>query len=189
MTEEALERMKKMWIAGMAFVLAVALPSVARARHHSVTHWSDDDGGGSFSAATLTGTYVFEVNGFADDGKPGEVAVLGTLTFDGTSAVTGNLILSHGNNSQDACNDTFTTGTYSLTSAGPPGFYAMKIPMNSGSINFGLLVPRADGNKALAIEADAGALSVNPCSTSSTIVSMSLKGKLRRLDEDSDDWH
>ncbi len=178
--------MKKILVAGMALVLAVASPALAARRHHSVTHWSDDgddDGGGTFSTATLTGTYVFAASGFADDGKPGEVDVLGTLTFDGTSAVTGNLILSHGNSSQDSCNDTFTTGTYSLTDAGPPGLYTMKIPLNSGSINFGLLVPREEGSKALAIESDAGALNVKPCSTSSTIVSMSLKGKLHRLDD------
>lgn len=182
--------MKRIWLAGMAFALAVASPALAGGRHH-VTHWSDvgggDDGGGSFSAATLNGTYVFEASGFADDGKAGEVAVLGTLTFDGVGVVTGNLIFTHGNSSQDSCNDTFTTGTYSLADAGPPGRFAMSIPLNTGTINFGLLVPGPDGNKALAIQTDAGALSVKPCASSTTITSMSLTGKLRLLEEGGGD--
>ena len=173
----------------MAFALALASPALAGTRHHSVSHWSDDggDGGGedTFSAATLNGTYVFEASGFADDGKAGEVAVLGTLTFDGVSAVTGNLILTRGDNAQNSCNDTFTTGgTYSFTGApGTPGFFTMQIPATSGSINFGLLVPSTEGNKALAIESDnTTPLSITVCGAP-VIVSMVLKGKLHRIDD------
>jgi len=173
--------MKRVLLAGIVLALAVGSPALAFARHHSVTHW-DDDGGGTFSAATLNGTYIFQGSGFADDGKAGEVAVLGTLTFDGVSAVTGNLILTHGNNSQNSCNDTFTTGTYSLTGGGgAPGQFTMQIPLTTGSINFGLLVPDPEGRTALAIESDNGALDVTVCGSAS-IVSMSLKGKLKRLD-------
>jgi hypothetical protein len=185
---EAKERMKKIWLAGMALALAVGSPALAGTRHHSVSHWSDDggDGGGgddSFSAATLNGTYVFEASGFADDTKPGEVAVLGTLTFDGIGAVSGNLILTRGDSAQNSCPDTFTTGTYSFT-GGPsaPGLFTMQIPMTAGSINFGLLVPSSDGGKALAIESDNGLLvGVTVCGVPG-ITSMVLKGKLRRLD-------
>jgi hypothetical protein len=171
----------------MALMLAMASPALAGGRHHSVTRWGDggDDGGGgdTFSAATLNGTYVFEASGFADDGKVGEVAVLGTLTFDGVGAVAGNLIVTHGNSSQNSCNDTFTGGTYSLTGGpGAPGLYTMQIPLSTGVINFGLLVPSAEGRGALAIESDNGALvSVTACG-SLGITSMSLKGKLRPLD-------
>jgi hypothetical protein len=176
--------MKKMWLAGMAFVLAVASPALA-ARHHSVTHWSDsgDDGGGAFSAATLNGTYVFEASGFADDGKVGEVAVLGTLTFDGVGAVAGNLIVTHGNSSQNSCNDTFTTGIYSFTGgSSAPGLFTMQIPMSTGSINFGLLVPSSEGSKADAIQSDNGNLVGMTVCGSSSITSMSLKGHLQLLD-------
>ena len=178
--------MKRIWLAAMALVLTVGSPALAHARHHSVTHWSDDDegGGGTFSAATLNGTYIFEGSGFADDGKAGEVAVLGTLTFDGVSAVAGNLILTHGNSSQNSCNDTFTTGTYSFTGgSSAPGQFTMQIPFSTGNVNFGLLVPDPEGGKALAIESDNGTLvSVTVCG-SAGITSMSLKGKLKRLDD------
>ena len=111
--------MKKIWLAGMAFALAVASPALAGTRtpqRQPLERDGDDGGGDTFSAATLNGTYVFEASGFADDGKVGEVAVLGTLTFDGVGAVTGNLILTRGDNAQNSCADTFTTGgTYSFT--------------------------------------------------------------------------
>jgi len=183
--------MKKMWLAGMALALAVGSPALAGTRHHSISHWSEDggDGGGSFSAATLNGTYVFEASGFADDGKLGQVAVLGTLTFDGIGAVTGNLILTRGDNAQNSCADTFTTGaTYSFTGgSGAPGLYTMHIPMTTGSINFGLLVPSPEGSKALAIQSDNGLLvSVVVCG-SPGITSMVLKGKLHRIDGGSGD--
>jgi len=72
--------MKRIWLVGMALALALGSPALAFARHHSVTHWSDDGGGGgTFSAASLNGTYIFQGGGFADDGKAGEVAVLGNV--------------------------------------------------------------------------------------------------------------
>jgi hypothetical protein len=178
--------MKKIWLAGMALALAVGSPARAGTRHHSISHWSDDggDGGDSFSASTLNGTYVFEASGFADDGKTGEVAVLGTLTFDGISAVAGNLILTRGDNAQNSCADTFTGGTYSFTGGpGAPGLFAMQIPMTTGSINFGLLVPSLEGGEALAIESDNGLLVGVVVCSSPGITSMVLKGKLRRLDD------
>lgn len=150
-----------------------------------MTKWGDDDGGGgTFSAASLNGTDIFEGSGFADDGKAGEVAMLGTLTFDGVSAVAGNLILTHGNSSQNSCNDTFTTGTYSFTGgSGAPGQFTMQIPFSTGNINFGLLVPKPEGHSALAIQSDNGSLvGVSVCGSAS-ITSMSLRGKLKRLDE------
>ena len=178
--------MKRIWLAGMALALAVGSPALAFARHHSVTKWDDGGGagGGSFSAATLNGTYIFQGSGFADDGKAGEVAVLGTLTFDGVSAVAGNLILTHGDSSQNSCNDTFTAGTYSFTGgSGAPGQFTMQIPFSTGNINFGLLVPDPEGHSALAIQSDNGTLAGVTVCGSASITSMSLKGKLKRLDE------
>jgi hypothetical protein len=183
------------WIVGLAFVLSAAAPALAGRRQHSVSNWGHEDssGNGSFSAATLNGTYVFDASGFADDGKPGEVSVLGTLTFDGTSAVTGNLILTRGDNAQFSCADTFTTGgSYSFTGTGTaPGLYSMVLPLtggsNTGSLNFGLLVASADGNRAKVIETDNGSLAgVVICGTPG-ITSMVLKGSLHALPDQSGD--
>ena|SRR5207245_5623646 len=179
--------MRKTWIAGLALILLAASPAWAGHRTHSLSDWSDDDGDGdnTLSVATLNGTYVFEASGFADDGKIGEVAVLGTLTFDGVSAVSGNLIFTRGDNAQFSCNDTFTTGTYSITSTGAPGFYDMMIPLtggsNTGAINFGLLVPDTNGDSARAIQTDNGALVGLTICGAPGVTSLVLKGTLRAL--------
>ncbi|MBF6569520.1 MAG: hypothetical protein IVW54_11680 [Candidatus Binataceae bacterium] len=183
------------WIAGLALVLSAATPALAGHRMpHSVSNWSQEDSSGSsFSAATLNGTYVFEASGFADDGKPGEVSVLGTLTFDGTSAVTGNLIFTRGDNAQYSCADTITTGgTYSFTGTGTaPGLYSMVIPLtggnNTGSLNFGLLVADSDGNRAKVIETDSGSLVGVVICGPPGITSMVLKGSLHALPDQSGD--
>lgn len=182
--------MRKAWIAGLALAVAVASPALARPRGHSVSGWNggDGDGNGSFAAGTLKGTYVFKAHGFADDGKTGEVAVLGTLTFDGTSAVTGNLVMTRGDNAQFSCSDNFTTGgTYSLTSSsGAPGLYSMQIPVTGGSstgaINFGLLVPSPDGKSADVIETDNGLFTTLTICGAPGITSMVLRGSLSALD-------
>jgi hypothetical protein len=185
--------MRKTWIAGLALILLAASPALAgRARTHSLSDWSDDDGGGdnTFSVATLNGTYVLEASGFADDGKTGEVAVLGTLTFDGVSAVAGNLIFTRGDNAQFSCNDTFTTGTYSITSTSAPGLYNMMIPLtggsNTGAINFGLLVPDTSGDRVRAIETDNGALVGLTICGAPGVTSLVLKGTLRALNTGGD---
>jgi hypothetical protein len=185
--------MRKLWLAGVALALASTPPAFAHGgRSHSTSGWANwgDWGDWGFSTATLSGSYVFEASGFADDGKPGEVAVLGTLTFDGTSSVTGNLIFTRGDNSQYSCADSFTSpaGTYSITSSNSaPGLYSMTIPLagtgNTGSINFGLLVPSPNGKSAQVIETDNGSLpSVQICGTPG-ITSMVLKGHLHALSD------
>lgn len=180
--------MRKTWIAGLALILLAASPVWAGRPAHSLSDWSDDGGPDdpTFSTQTLAQTYVFDAHGFADDGKAGEVAVLGTLTFDGTSAVSGNLIFTRGDNAQFSCNDTFTTGTYSITQTSAPGLYNMTIPLtggsSTGSINFGLLVPDPDGDVAQAIETDNGSIVGLKICGGANIVSMVLKGTLRALD-------
>jgi hypothetical protein len=192
--------MRKTWIAGLALALATASPAFAGHHgrgHHSVSNWEGGDGGGgdgTFSAATLNGTYVFEGTGFADDGAPGEVSVLGTLSFDGSSVVSGNLIFTRADKSQLSCNDTFgpsplTPGSYSLQSAGPPGTYSMQIPLASpstGSLNFGILVPSPDGKRGDVIETDNGSLTAMICDNTA-LKSMVLKGHLKRIEDEGDD--
>jgi hypothetical protein len=204
---------QKTWIAGLALALATASPALA-GRHtstHSTSSWEEDEGGGdnSFSVGTLNGTYVFEASGFADDGKVGEVSVLGTLTFDGAGGVpNGNLIVTHGNSVQSSCSDTFDiggaggfptgNGSYTFNNPGvSPGLFSMVLPLvpnpaatppvvNSGSLNFGILVPNADGGHGQVIETDNGSLSgVSICGTA--ITSMDLKGSLKALGDGGGD--
>lgn len=185
--------MHKTWIAGLALLLVSASPVFAgHARTHSLSDWADEGGGDdTFSAGTLNGTYIFQATGFADDGKPGEVAVLGTLTFDGVSAVSGNLIFTRGDNAQFSCNDTFANGTYSITSATPPGMFNMMIPLtggsSTGSINFGLIVPSPDGIRAQAIETDNGSLVGLTICGAPAVTSLVLKGSLRVVDDGGGD--
>lgn len=185
--------MRKTWLMGLVLILFAASPALAgHSRTHSLSEWSDESGGDdTFSAATLNGTYVFQASGFADDGKTGEVAVLGTLTFDGVGAVSGNLLFTRGDNAQASCNDTFTTGTYSITSAAGPGLFNMMIPLtggsSAGSINFGLLVPSPDGNRAQAIQNDNGTLMGLTICSAPGITSLVLKGSLKALGDGGGD--
>jgi hypothetical protein len=199
---------QKTWVAGLALALATASPALAGhhgGKSHSTSSWEEDEGGGddSFSLGTLNGTYVFEASGFADDGKAGEVSVLGTLTFDGAGGVpNGNLIVTHGNNVQASCSDSFDivgaggfpigNGTYTFNNpGGTPGLFSMVLPLvgnpsatppvlNTGSLSFGILVPSADGHHGKVIETDNGTLaSVSICNV--PISSMDLKGSLKAL--------
>lgn len=175
-------------LAALAALLIGTSPGFAH-RDHSVADWGSGtgwSGDGGFSAATLTGTYVFQASGFADHSGPGQVSILGTLTFDGVSAVTGNLIVTAANSGQFSCADTFTTGgSYTITaSSTAPGLGTMVIPLTTGSINFALLVPRSFGNQANVLESDNGALSgVSACGL--TLNSMALKGDLKWLPSDT----
>ncbi len=203
---------QKTWIAGLALALATASPALAGhhgGRSHSTSSWGDEDeGDDSFSVATLNGTYVFQASGFADDGKVGEVSVLGTLTFDGAGGVpNANLIVTHGNSVQTSCSDTFDiagagglpvgNGTYTFNNpGGTPGLFSMVLPLvpnpaatppvvNSGSLNFGILVPGPEGHNGKVIETDNGSLSgVSICGTA--ITSLDLKGSLKALDGGGD---
>jgi len=197
----------KAWIAGIALTLA-ASPALAAHGHgkggHSTSSWNCHGGGGGvFSLATLNGQYEFEATGFADDGKPGEVTVLGTLTFDGNGNVSnGNLILTHADSVQASCADSFDiggaggaptgNGTYTFNNPGSsPGLFSMVLPLvpnasatppvvNAGSLNFGILVASPDGKKGKVIETDNGTLSgVTVCGT--PITALSLKGNLKQL--------
>jgi hypothetical protein len=110
--------MKRGLPAAVTLALMTATPTFAAHRHTGsggFANWGSDHSEGddaSFSAATLTGIYLFEASGFMDDGAPGSVGVLGTLTFDGVSAVSGNLTLTAGDTGQWSCGGTFTNGTY-----------------------------------------------------------------------------
>jgi hypothetical protein len=183
--------MKRGLIAGVALALMTATPAFAA--HHSTgsggtAKWGSDHSegdDGSFSAATLNGTYIFEASGFMDDGAPGSVGVLGTLTFDGVSAVSGNLTVTAGDTGQWSCNDTFTTGTYTLPAPiSGPGLGSMVLPgAVSGVINFNLLVPSPDGSKADVVESENGAPSAILCTGVPALKAMVLKGHLTRIGE------
>ncbi len=199
----------KAWITGLALTVVMASPALAGHRQsgkaHSTSSWeTDGDGDDSFSLSTLNGQYVFEASGFADDSKPGEISILGTLTFDGKGNVSnGNLIMTHGNTVQASCSDSFDvagaggtptgTGTYTFNNpGGTPGLYSMVLPLvpnpsaspvpvvNAGSLNFGILVPSPEGGAARVIQTDNGTLSgVQICGTA--ISSLDLKGSLKPL--------
>ncbi len=184
--------MKRRVLLAMLAVLLMGTSSAFADHHshsHGVTVWGHGDGwsgDGGFSAATLNGTYVFEASGFANHAGPGQVSLLGTLTFDGVSAVTGNFIVTAVDGGQFSCPDTFTTGgSYTVAaSSTAPGLGTLILPFsggsNTGSINFGLLVARSDGNQADALETDTGSLSgVSICGL--TITSMVLKGTLKAV--------
>lgn len=186
--------MKRGIIAGVALALITSAPAFA-GTHHSRTgaggtaHWANDAGEGDdgpFSPATLNGTYIFEASGFMNDGAPGSAVVLGTLTFDGVSAVTGNLTVTAGDSGQWSCADTFTAGgSYTLpTPASGPGLGTLVIPgAGGGSINFNLLVPSTEGKSADAVGSDNSAPSAILCPTMPGLTSMVLKGHLTRVGE------
>jgi hypothetical protein len=180
--------MKKGLLAGMALALMIA--TSAFAGHHpgkgGTSHWTEGDGegdDGSFSAATLKGTYIFNASGFMDDGAVGSVGVLGTLTFDGIGAVSGNLTITAGDTGQWSCADTFTTGTYTLPAPlSGPGLGTLVIPEAvSGVINFNLVVPSPEGKKAEAVESDNGPPSAILCTGVPALKAMVLKGNLSRV--------
>jgi hypothetical protein len=202
--------MKHAWLAGIALAIATASPALA---HHGAAHsdssWEDqDDGDYNFSLGTLNGPYVFQATGFADDGKPGELSFLGTITFDGNGGVTdANLIMTHGDSVQASCSDIFDiiatppapvgNGSYTFNNpGGTPGQYSMVLPLvpnpsaspavvNAGSLNFGILVSDPSGNSGNVIETDNGTLSgVQVCGV--TINSLDLKGTLTRVGEGGD---
>jgi len=185
--------MKGGLLAGMALVLMMATPAFA-GHHHSgsggMSKWGHDSGegdDGSFSAATLNGSYLFEGNGFMNDGSAGSVAVLGTLAFDGVGVVTGNLTMTAGDGGQFSCANTFTTGTYTLpTPVSGPGLGTLVIPAGTGVINFNLLVPSAEGRSADAIDSENGPPTAILCGAPA-LTSMVLKGHLTRLGEGSGD--
>ena len=190
---------KRTLITGLALALATAVPALALAKGkavHSTSSWEDEnEGDNSFGIGTLNGTYVFEAKGFADDSKVGEVAVLGTLTFDGAGGVSdANLILTHGDTVQGSCGDAFDSTTnpppipaiYTFdNTGGNPGLYTLTLPLagtgNTGFVSLGILVPSAEGHRARVIEKDTGSLSgVSICGT--PISSMALTGSLKALD-------
>lgn len=180
-------------LAGVVLALAIATPAFA-ARHRTGTGgnakwgnatWEGDDG--VFSAATLTGTYIFEANGFMNDGFVGSVAVLGTLTFDGVGAVSGNLTMTAGDGGQFSCSNTFTNGTYTLPApVSGPGLGTLVIPSGSGVINFNLIVPSTEGKRADAIDSENAKPTATIC-TAPALTSMVLKGHLTRVDDGGGD--
>ena len=190
--------MKRGLVVGMALALMTAPPAFA-GTHHSRTgsggtaHWGSASGEGDdgpFSAATLNGTYIFEASGFMNDGAPGSAVVLGTLTFDGVSAVTGNLTVTAGDSGQWSCSQAITSGgTYPLpTPVSGPGLGTLVLPgAGGGSINFNLLVPSTEGKTADAIGSDNAAPTAILCPTMPGLTSMVLKGHLTRIGDGGGD--
>jgi hypothetical protein len=183
--------MKRGILAGLVLALVSAPPAFAAHRRTGTggqAHWSSDSHSGDdgqFSPATLTGTYLFQASGFMNDGAPGSAAVLGTLTFDGVGAVTGNLTITAGDTGQWSCADTFTTGTFTLpTPTSGPGLGTLVIPTSTGVIDFNLLVPSPDGSKAQVIESDNGAPTAILCSGVPALTSLVMTGHLTRIGGD-----
>jgi hypothetical protein len=203
---------KKALLAAAAISMAAAgIP--AWARHHSISEFNDGANfgwpgeGGGFSAATLSGTYIFEAQGNANGA--GSVAIVGTLVFDGVGTVTGNLVVTSAIAGQQvSCADTFpaaltveegpaaiagstsgASGTYTITpSSTAPGLGTMTIPVGSGLLNFALLVPRAWGVVADVIENDNGSLMAGSvCTGGTALTSLALVGHLRAVP--TGDWH
>jgi len=157
--------MKKGLLVGLAIALMASTSGFAHG--HGPKH------GSGFSAGTLNGTYLFEASGFGNDGSPGEVGVLGTLTFDGTSAVKGDLTLSLADTSLgDTCNDTFTNGSYTVTGTSAPADGTMILPMSStatpptDSLTFALEIPSQSGKGAAVLETDVTLSGVSICKES-----------------------
>lgn len=185
--------MKRVLFAAMALALVTAPPAFA-GRHsskHSTTSWGIESGegdDGSFSAATLNGTYIFQASGFLNNGAPGSAAMLGTLTFDGVGGVTGNLTMTAADGGQFSCPNIFTGGSYTLpTPLSGPGLGTLVLPMTAGSINFNLLVPSPEGKSADAIQSDNGALVTGTTFCGAAPTTMALKGHLTRVGDDSGD--
>ena len=184
--------MKRGLIAGIALALMTATPALA-AHHRTGTggtaHWansSSEGDDGTFSAATLNGTYIFEANGFMNDGTPGSVALLGTLTFDGVGVVSGNLTMTAGDGGQFSCANTFTTGSFTLpTPVSGPGLGTLVIPAGAGAINFNLIVPSPEGKRAEAIDSENGTPTAVICGAPA-LTSMVLKGHLTRVADGED---
>lgn len=178
--------MKKGLLVGLAIALMASTNAFAGHGHgHGPKHSGD-----GFSAGTLNGTYLFEASGFGNDGSPGEVGVLGTLTFDGTSAVTGNLTMTAADGGQFSCTQTIAGGTYSVTGTTPPGTGTMTLPMSGGgSVNFALVIPNPSGKWADALESDStGGITGLPVTCgSATINTMVLKGHMRLVPQDNGD--
>jgi hypothetical protein len=182
---------QKVTFAAAFVAAALAGTSLAWAHHqHSIAQfnsegdfgWFGDDFG--FSAATLNGTYILEGHGSVTNGtSPGEVTVLGTLTFDGVSVVGGNLVVTiAAGGGQFSCTDTFTTGSYTITtSTSAPGLGTMTLPGTAGSFNFALLVPRAAGVTADVIESDNGGFVAGSMLCGATPASMAFTGHLRAV--------
>ncbi|HVC43964.1 MAG TPA: hypothetical protein VND20_04045 [Candidatus Binataceae bacterium] len=180
--------MKRGILAGLVIALITASPAFAA--HHrtgsgGMAQWGSDSqegDDGSFSPATLTGTYIFEANGFMNDGAQGSAAVLGTLTFDGVGVVSGNLTITAGDTGQWSCADTFTAGSYTLpTPVSGPGLGTLVIPAVTGSINFNLIVPSPDGSSAHVIDSVNGPPSAILCTGVPALTSLVLTGHLSRV--------
>jgi hypothetical protein len=183
--------MKRGFLAALVLAMIIATPAFARSHHsrHGIAEWgsagSDSGDDGTFSAATLNGTYVFEASGFVNDGSPGSAVVLGTLTFDGAGGVTGNLTMTAADGGQFSCANTFATGgTYTLPApASGPGLGTLVLPMTTGSLNFNLLVPSPEGKTAAAVESDTGVPLATFCSAPA-LNSIALKARLTRVGRD-----
>ena len=181
--------MKRGLVAAIALALTVATPAFAD--HHGKVHSTSvfgDEGGegddGTFSLATLNGTYIFQASGTLNNGSTATADILGTLTFDGNGGVIGNLTMTAADGGQFSCGNMFTSGgSYTLPApASGPGLGTLVLPLTTGSINFNLVVPSPDGKSADAIESDNGALTAGTTFCTTTPKTMALKGRLTRVD-------
>jgi hypothetical protein len=180
--------MKRSLIAGIALALITATPAFAghSGRTHSTAVFGDEGGegdDGTFSLATLNGTYVFTASGSLNNGSVANADILGTLTFDGNGGVIGNLTMTAADGGQFSCSNMFTAGgSYTLPApASGPGLGTLVLPLTAGSINFNLVVPSPDGRSADAIQSDNGSLVAGTTFCTTTPKTMALKGHLTRV--------
>lgn len=179
--------MKRALVAGIALALIAATPAFAdhHGKVHSTAIFGDESGegdDGTFSLATLSGTYIFQASGTLNNGSTATADILGTLTFDGAGGVIGNLTMTAADGGQFSCANMFTTGgSYTLPApASGPGLGTLVLPLTTGSINFNLVVPTPDGKSADAIESDNSALVAGTTFCTTTPKTMVLKGHLTR---------
>lgn len=183
--------MKRQLVAGLALALITASPAFAghSGKVHSTAVFGDEGGegdDGTFSLATLNGTYIFQASGSLNNGSVATADILGTLTFDGAGGVVGNLTMTAADGGQFSCGNMFSSGgSYTLPApASGPGLGTLVLPLTTGSINFNLVVPSPDGRSADAIESDNGALVSGTTFCTTTPKTMVLKGHLTRVGGD-----
>jgi hypothetical protein len=170
----------------------------------ATTAFADRGGGehgGAVSNKTLNGTYIMEGGGFdlndatSVPSHTGDVEVLGIANFDGNGGFTGTFTFTSADSGGDqaSCVETLsgTDGTYAINTTGTPGAGTLAFKFDSsstkssGSMNFLLVVPSADGKGARLLENDNGAFgALTICGE--PISTLSLKAHLRKAIQNND---
>jgi hypothetical protein len=176
------------------FILALALLALMTATMAS----ADDHGNHGVSAKTLKGVYILEGGGFdmndATSIPPhtGQVNVLGVAQFDGNGGFTGSFTFTSADSGGDqaSCveNLSGSDGTYTLnpTRSGTLSFkFDSGSATSSGTMNFLLIVPSADGKGARLLENDNGSFSgLTICGE--PISTLSMRAHLRKAIPNND---